>query len=76
MSDFKTMKSASMITEKLVLMMSPRTPKTTSRREGTIVMKKTEISVSADVSAPDEKLGAEKPPPLWWKESVITRFVR
>lgn len=63
MSDFRTMKSASMRTEKLVLMMSPRTPKTTSSKEGTIVMKKTEISLSADVSAPVGKVGAEKPPP-------------
>ena len=64
MTDLSTMKNASMITEKLVLMMSPRTPKTTSRSEGTIVMKKTEISLSAWVSAPVGKLGAEKPPPL------------
>ena len=47
MTDLSTMKRASMITEKLVLMMSPRTPKTTSSKDGTIVMKKTEISLSA-----------------------------
>ena len=62
--DLSTMKSASMSTEKLVLMMSPRTPKTTSSSEGTIVMKKTENSLSADVSAVVSKEGAEKSPPL------------
>jgi hypothetical protein len=59
-----TMKSASMSTEKLVLMMSPRTPKTTSSSEGTIVMMKTESSLSAVVSEPVEKLGAANSPPL------------
>ena len=64
MTLFNTMNRASMSTEKLVLIMSPRTPKTTSRREGTIVMKKTESSFSADVSAVVGNVGAEKPPPL------------
>lgn len=59
-----TRKSASISTEKLVLMMSPRMPKTTSSNEGTIVMKKTESSLSAAVSAVVGNVGAEKPPPL------------
>ena len=58
------MKTASMITEKLVLMMSPRTPKSTSRSEGTIVMKKTDNSLSAVVSDVVGNVGAAKPPPL------------
>jgi len=64
MTLLSTIKSASMSTEKLVLMMSPRMPKTTSSSEGTIVMMKTAASLSAEVSAALENEGAAKPPPL------------
>ena len=64
MTLLSSMNTASMITEKLVLMISPRTLNTTSSSDGTIVMKKTASSLSAAVSDPVEKLGAAKSPPL------------
>jgi len=64
MIDFMIWKKASMRIEKLVLMMSPSTPKITSSSEGNMVMAKTASSLSADVSTVVGNVGAEKPPPL------------
>lgn len=64
MIDFSTVNRASMSTEKLVLMMSPSTPKTTSSKEGTIAITKTARSLRAVVSAVVGNVGAANPPPL------------